>query len=306
MLDQLSSQNTKISLETVQNSYNVISSKLIEKLIGAFLNKDVDELINEIDNIEKKSYDFKNVNKKIIFGFHNYLIENRNDIDVNQTKKLILELNNLMNDINIYVSPYLLLKTVFISYMTDGKPSKIVKKEVESEDLPLKIEEKVEKNDKNYFPGNNLDDKITKLKEARLNNVFVDPSKEILKDQQKKWEEFIKKLDDSNLLSLLVDSKIVVSSKDYAVIVTELEATSHLINASIYKIEKEYNKINKGDIKLISTTIDGWESLKKEYVKNTKNKVKYELIEESKIGYNEEVLKNIAEDVFKNVKIEME
>ncbi len=162
------------------------------------------------------------------------------------------------------------------------------------------------KNAKNYFPGNNFDDKMTKLKEARLNNVFVKPSKEILKEQQKRWDLFIKKMGDSNILSLLVDSKIVVSSSEYAVIVTELEATSHLINTSIYKIEKEFNKMFKSEIKLISTTVEDWENIKKEYVKNTKNKVEYKMIEESKIGYNEEILKGIAEDVFKNVKIEME
>ncbi len=147
---------------------------------------------------------------------------------------------------------------------------------------------------------------MTKLKEARLNNVFVKPSKEILKEQQKRWDLFIKKMGDSNILSLLVDSKIVVSSSEYAVIVTELEATSHLINTSIYKIEKEFNKMFKSEIKLISTTVEDWENIKKEYVKNTKNKVEYKMIEESKIGYNEEILKGIAEDVFKNVKIEME
>ena len=62
----------------------------------------------------------------------------------------------------------------------------------------------------------------------------------------------------------------------------------------------------KSEIKLISTTVEDWENIKKEYVKNTKNKVEYKIIEESKIGYNEEILKGIAEDVFKNVKIEME
>ena len=40
--------------------------------------------------------------------------------------------------------------------------------------------------------------------------------------------------------------------------------------------------------------------------KNTKNNIKYSIIEEEDIGYNDEVLKNIADDVFKNVKIEME
>ena len=62
----------------------------------------------------------------------------------------------------------------------------------------------------------------------------------------------------------------------------------------------------KNKLKLISITTEEWEELKKEYVKNTKNNVKYEFVEESKIGYNEEVLKSIAEDTFKNVTIEME
>ena len=309
MLDQLSSQNSKITLDIVQKSYNVISNKLIEQIIAFFLAKDSDNLIKLISEIETKSYDFKNVNKKIIFGLHNYLIENKNDIDVDTIKNLIIELNKLMNDINIYVSPYLLLKTIFISYMSESNEkidAKTDEKEIKNEITVEKEEKKEEKVEENYFPGNNFDEKTLELKEIRLNNVFVNPSKEILKEKQKEWSNFISKLDDSNLLSLLVDSKIVVSSKDYAVIVTDLEATSHLINTSIIKIEKEFNKKTKGDIKLISTTADDWERLKKEYVKNTKNNINYKILEESKIGYNEEVLKSIAEDTFKNVKIEVE
>ena len=313
ILDQLSSQNSKIDLETVQKSYNVISNKLIESILAAYLTKDSRKIIEIVDNIESKSYDFKNVNKKLIFELHNYLITNKDDIDSNSIKSLILELNKLMTDINIYVSPYLLLKTVLISYMTPTKTVKIVKEKAEEDQKIDKKEEKItksvkieQKNEKNYFPGNNFDDKIAELKKARLNNVFVDPSKEILKENQKKWSDFVSKLDDSNLLSLLVDSKIVVSSEQYAVITTEIEATSHLINANLPGIEKEFSKKYKNKLKLISITTEEWEELKKEYVKNTKNNVKYEFVEESKIGYNEEVLKSIAEDTFKNVTIEME
>ena len=307
ILDQLSSQNSKITLDIVQNSFNIIGNKTINDLLDCFFNNDTNKLIDIIDNIKNKGYDFKNVIKRIVEAFYNYLVSN--NTNVINIKNLILELNRLLNEINIYVNPYTLLKTVFLSYMSSENNiiTPIPIKEVEKEEKIEKVvEQKEEEKSENYFPGNNFEDKFDKIKKVRINNTFVDPTKEELKENQKYWQEMQKNLKDANLMSLLVDTKLSASSAKYAIIATEIEATAHLINSSISKIEELFKKKSKKDIKFVCVTNDEWEELKKEYVKNTKNKIKYTFEEEDDISYNDEVLKDIAEDIFKNVKKEME
>ena len=107
-------------------------------------------------------------------------------------------------------------------------------------------------------------------------------------------------------MSLLVDTKISASSELYAIITADLEAVSHLINVSINKIEEEFKKICNKEIKLICVTSEQWFALKQEYAKNSKNNVKYSFVKEPDLEYNDEALINIADDVFRNVKIEME
>ena len=299
ILDQLSSQNNNITLETVQKSYNIVNSKLINEIVSSFVDNDKKTIICKLDEIENNGYDFKTVNKKIINGFYNYIINN--DSNFENIKKIILELNKLMSDINIYISPYLLLKTILITNINNNIYDTKVNK-LDNKKIPLK--EKI--NNENYFPGNNFDEQLEKLKEIRINNVFVNPTKQELKDKQEKWEKFKNELNDSSILSLLIDSKVVVSSEKYSVIQTELEATSHLINMSILKIENLFNEKYNTNIKLISITNDEWRSLKSEYVKNTKNNKKYSIVEEIKMEYNEEELKTILGDVFKKSKIEVE
>ncbi len=307
ILDQLSSQNNKITLEVVQKCFNIVGKKVIDETINSFISKDSNKIIEIVDSIENKGYNFKNVVKRIIDAFYEYII-NEENVNISSIKSLVLELNKLLNDVNIYVNPYILLKVVFLSYM--GEKFKIVDSELKKEEKNIKSSVNTTKkeieNKENYFPGNNFDEKFERVKKTRINNTFVNPTKEELKENQKYWENMQTKIKDANLMSLLVDSKISASSSEYAIISTELEATSHLINTSIIKIENEFNKISKKKLKFVCVTNDDWNNLKKEYVKNTKNNIKYSIIEEEDIGYNDEVLKNIADDVFKNVKIEME
>ncbi len=310
ILDQISSQNDKITIETVQNSFNIIGNKTIIELLKAFESKNSNELIKIIDDIQVKGYDFKNVVKKIIEALYLKLVNDESNVKI--IKNLVFDLNKLLNEVNIYVNPYVLLKVEFISLMgdkllSDTENSKTVSQI--SEDLPkneLEEEKAKPKISENYFPGNNFDDKFDKFKKIRINNTFVDPKKDVLKETQNCWNEMLKKLTDESLMSLLVDSKVAASSINYSIISTDLEATAHLINTTINKIEEMFKKSCKKNVKFICVTNDEWKELKQEYVKKTKNNQKYVFVEEEKMGYNDEELRGIAEDVFKNVEIEME
>ena len=306
ILDQLSSQNSKITLETVQNNFNIIGKKFIESIVEFIKNNKKNELLELIDVISQKGYDFKNVIKRLIEELIQELVNETMMVEI--VKKIILELNNLLNNINIYVNPYVLLKTVLLSYMISPDEISYLKvsekeKNIENDSGSLKNEEIEEKN---YFPGNNFEERLEQIIKLRINNTFVNPTKKDLQENQKNWQILQKNIKDANLLSLLVDTKISASSENHAIITADLEAVTHLINVSINKIENEFNNICKKDVKLICVTTEKWTKLKQEYAKNTKNNIKYTFVKEPDLEYNDEALINIADDVFRNVKIEME
>ncbi len=155
---------------------------------------------------------------------------------------------------------------------------------------------------KEYFPGNNYVD----IKEIRINNSFVNPKKEFLNVTRERLDNYLKKEKNKNILSLLIDTSIVVSSDTHAIIQTEIEATSHLINALLSEIEANYKKVTKDELKFIAISKEEWKDLKEKYVNNLKNKVKYEFVEEKKIEYNNDELGNIANELFAKEKIEVE
>lgn len=304
ILDQLSSQSDHISIETVQDSYRVVSSKTINELVEAFNLGDKDRILNIVGNIEKCSYDFKTVIKRLITSFYEKLISGSVDSEV--YKEIIFSLNHLISEINIYINPYMLLKTTLISSLPRVSESKnyigeLENTKYEEEKSNQDVLEKENKSD--YFPGNN--ENTLDLVQVRINNTFVNPKKEYLNEVKENWKLLLKKLKKENLLSLLVDSEVVASSDTNAIISTELDSTCHLINSNCYDIDEEYlNKVNK-KIKFICVTNDKWEKIKQEYVLNKKNKKKYEYMDESNLGQNN-VLKEIANSVFASEKIEME
>ena len=305
ILDQLSSQNSKITLDIVQKNFNIVGTSTINDILESFFDNNSEKIIKLIDDIKKNGYDFKNVVKRIIDALYNYLVNNNDRAEL--IKKLVLELNNLLNEVNIYVNPYTLLKVVLLSYNNNSIKKHHEKnntiKEIECSENNSKTEDKTEEN---YFPGNNFDEKLDDLKKIRINNTFVDPTKEDLKKTQKSWDELQEKIKDDNLKMLLVDTKISASSSRYAIITTDLEATAHLINASLSKIEELFEKKFQKSINFICITEEEWKTFKQEYVKNTKKGIKYEIVQESDISYNDNTLMDIADDVFKNIKIEME
>ncbi len=302
ILDQLSSQSSVITLDTVQKSFNIIGLKTINIIIDYIFDNKKAKLIQVIDEIQQKAYDFKNVVKKIIEQLYLRIVEE--NIELSTAKKIVLELNSLLNEVNIYVNPYILLKVVLLSYNQPSDTSQNIKCETVSSHPNVDTE--LQSESQNYFPGNNFDEKIEKIIEIRINNTFVEPTKEKLKENQELWQKLINNLSDSKLMSLLVDTKLSASSSTNAIISTDLEATSHLINVSLSRIEDEFYKKFNQNIKFVCVTTERWQILKKEYSNNIRNNIKYTFVEESDLGYNDEVLKDIAKDIFKNTKIEME
>ncbi|MBQ9833688.1 MAG: DNA polymerase III subunit gamma/tau [Bacilli bacterium] len=340
ILDQLSSQYDNISLDIVQNSYNIVSTILIEQLNNAFLTNDYLKIIEIIDEIKSKGYDYKNVAKKIINIFMNMLIANRNEYsssNISKLKKAILEINQSINDANIYVSPYILLEAIMLATVdsevaieTSKEDKKVTNNvnrvdsnyfpgnnlnqvEVEKDEkIPVTEESKETEfsrdDNKNYFPGNNFEESdYEKLKNIRINNCFVNPQKLILEELKEKWNSFVNNINDSQILSVLVDTNVVAASDLYVIITSGSKGTAELVNLNINKVDEVASEYFNKKLKLVAITDEEWIVQKKGYIQNLKNKKTYSLIEEDDIQYTEEEndeLADIASEIFSEDKIE--
>lgn len=324
ILDQLSSQYDDISIEIVQNSYNIVSSGVIENLAISFINDNYSEIIKIIEEIKSKGYDYKNVAKKIIESFANLLIANRSDYSlsiINRIKKIILEINQSINDVNIYVNPYILLETIMLASINEeinnnyfpGNNSKDNDTPIINFNKKNKAKENEDyynnnKNDENYFPGNNFEESnYEKLKNIRINNCFVNPQKAILEDLKEKWDGFVSKIDDSQILSVLIDTSVVAASDYYVLITSQSRGTAELINLNIGKVDEIVLNYFNRPLKLIALTEEEWLIQKKQYVQNLKNKKVYSFITEDDIQYKEnesDELANIASEIVSEEKIE--
>ena len=340
ILDQLSSQYDNISLDIVQNSYNIVSTILIEQLNNAFLTNDYLKIIEIIDEIKSKGYDYKNVAKKIINIFMNMLIANRNEYsssNISKLKKAILEINQSINDANIYVSPYILLEAIMLATVdsevaieTSKEDKKVTNNvncvdsnyfpgnnlnqvEVEKDEkIPVTEESKETEfsrdDNKNYFPGNNFEESdYEKLKNIRINNCFVNPQKLILEELKEKWNSFVNNINDSQILSVLVDTNVVAASDLYVIITSGSKGPAELVNLNINKVDEVASEYFNKKLKLVAITDEEWIVQKKGYIQNLKNKKTYFLIEEDGIQYTEEEndeLADIASEIFSEDKIE--
>ena len=139
---------------------------------------------------------------------------------------------------------------------------------------------------------------IDKLKKIRLNNSFVNASKNEKEKFKKSWEIFINKevlKNNVEILSLIEDVNVEVVSPTNVMFSHKSPSTAILFNQSLNNLEQEFNNSENYKIKFICLTSEEWDREKQEYISN-KNK-KYEYIEEPNTEKESEVL-NSAMDIF--------
>ena len=138
---------------------------------------------------------------------------------------------------------------------------------------------------------------------ARINNCFVECSKDIKVSFAKEWGDFISSLitKDKSLMSLLADTSILAASNTYVLIQSKINSTNELINNSIDDLGKYYEDYSGNKVKFAALTDELWQKEMENYRNNIKNGIKYNYIEEK-----EEVSEdsNVIEDTPKSDNIE--
>lgn len=312
MLDQLSKNNEKITLELVTKEIGSISNKKIEELIEALDTNNLQQIENIFKDFENINLNYKVVIKKIVYMLSEFAIKILEDnvsqrITYDDCKNLVIDLNDILNKVNIYVNPYLLIKMVILSYLklNDEKLPKMKKKlsknvmetQVITDKNDVDKEEKITKIEENKININSNENKF----DIRINNCFVNANKNDLLKVKELWNTFINNIDNIALKGLVSDTFVVASSDKYVIIVTTILHNEMELNKKSNEIESSFGN----NYKLVFISEDRWEREKREYIVKVRSGYKYELQEEQKQEKNETIGNDIS-NVFDLDKIVVE
>lgn len=311
ILDQLSKEETKISLDLIKKTYGYLSMELLNNLFLSLNNGDMDKVLEIFTQIEKQNIDTSILIKKLIdFIYHEEI-----QIKLGQTS--VLAENNEINTAALDLEKcyqkndsFVLIKMTLINYFFKQfkKNSKeIISREIILGNEPVKNEIKKEDlNHENLIKTQddpellNKEFKINQMISIRINNSFVNAEKAYKNEFIKKWQEFIvkTKLNQPELMGIYDDLSVEVVSDKNALFSSESTSNSVLFNNSLSEIEKKFNKFAKSDYKFICLYIEDWNKEKKKYILDKKTK-KYNYINEDQINmeHSNETI-NMAKDLF--------
>lgn len=295
ILDQLSSNNTKISINEVIANFGSISKKQINDLFECILNNDVTKFVKMIQKLKSTAVDYKLLIKKLLERIEEEAIRIKSDynyqgIPYQSVNNMALDLASISNYVNINIDPYLLIEISLLKYFKTSSTTKVenasseVQNTLSRNESNQKVAEEAEENISQEMniskTSAGIQEKVAKLKMIRVNNCFINAKKEYLQSLKAAWPNFITELADKTLMNLLVDSNIVAASDQIAIITNELEGTVNLINEKLMDLEKEYNKKYNNNYKFIAINEESWNKEKQIYIQNLKNKIEYKYMEE--------------------------
>ncbi len=295
ILNQLSTSSSSVTLETILANYGSVSIVKIKSIIESFLKNDYNELKKIFDDLMKSSIDYKNFIKKMIDELFIIAINYKSENDGQKyslLKKVVFELNDLINKININVDPFLLIFMIFVENMGSIDifkiPEKLEDDKVEIQDKGTEI---VINDTKNLINDSNFSDFIVTLIPIRINNCFAQADKNNLKIFKENWHKFIENNDLNNeLKNLVIDCDVVLASSNVNIVIHPQKSIVELFNKELLNIERKYKECVGVELKLLALTTTDWNKEKEIYISKIRDGYKYSLL-------NEPVLEEIAEKI---------
>ena len=353
ILDQLSSGNDEITADLVTSNFGSVSTKRIENIIKNIFLGNTSELISDLDEIQNQGTNYNIFIEKLILELRKKAIElklgnNKYIYYYDDIFNIIVDLNELLGKLNINVNPYILIEITLLKYIKKDDKSINLSTDISKNDSQNyfpgnnfgesdnKNEQNVDdKNQEINDLGNNLETDIEKDKDLgnnleteknssnsigfdvtiRINNCFVDASKDMKKELSSNWVEFMNYLMriDRNMVSLLADSSVLASSGKYSLIQSKSEGTNNLINSEIDKLEKYFNDFSGNNVLFAAVNDDLWKKEVEKYRINLKNKIKYTYIEEKSLNSDSisvtddmdvDDIEKVASEIFDSYEIE--
>ncbi len=307
ILDQISSTEEKIDEKKVISNFGTISDKKIKEFIDLMDKKNINDILNTIRKFKNDGVNYKLLISKLIDGFKQVLIDLRLDkckynFKFENIYNMIFELNSSLSTSNNVIDSFSILEVVIIKYIDISDNNKVII----NNSNDIKDDISIEKNEsdslvENDNTNNDIKNNIKFNIDIRINNTFANAKKNYLVNLKEKWNDFIIYESNANkkLMSYILDTEIVVASDCYAILTNKLESTVDLINENIKLLEQDLKNFYGNVYKLVCLSLDDWNECKEKYIFNTKNNIKYSIINEA-----EEESNNIIDDDESNDELE--
>ena len=294
-------------------------------------NNDYTAINKQIDEISNCGITPLNFINEFVEYLLNIIIDNQCESKeyLLNIRNLIFKLNDIVQNFNSIVNPFTLIKVELLSinYFPGNNDVNIshtetLQKSVKNNDIDkqyankkdfvnevnVKIDEKNvnEENDIKILEEHNNNNIIIndEIKKIRINNSFYKASKDLKQKFLFTFQEVKDKLSIENnfkLLGMIENATVeVVSSKN--VIFSFNNANDAIIfNENVNSIEKYYNEKNNSVYKFIAISLNEWDIIRQEFIKN-KGKV-YSYIDENDVKYmsdEKDETFELAESLFGN------
>ena len=320
ILDQVQQENNVVNMECIEKIYGIVPVYLIENLISFFKNDNINEIVDLVNQFKQMGINYKSLIKQLIEKLKKEAIdylENKDYDNFTKFKNCVIELNETLNHVNVYIDPYTIFEMTILGLCNSNFTS-VDNKALEIADTKNELKKIIDADSKqNYFPGNNFEDKeLDRIKKIRINNCFVNPKKSVLENIKQEWVQFSNMSQNSQVLSLLVDVVPVAASDEVIIVSTASNGTCELFNLNLTKLENELLKERNLNQKLIALTDSEWKKSRSEYATNLKNGFKYEYIKEDevkktsstkeKIDTESSNIEELAQEIFDKDKIIIE
>ncbi len=337
ILDQLSSNTEKITINDVIEHFGSVSKKQINDLFKLITQNDVDNFDNMMKKFKELAIDYKVLIKKMLEKIEEEAIKCKKDsnyqgLSYDLLRQMAFELADISNYINMSIDPYLLIEISLLKYFNDQNLSQTPKTEVlnqkesdtqiisreintkkkQFEETPTSVSRENEELNSEIISREIISSPETYLEliKVRVNNCFVNAKKEYLQKIKDLWQTYLNNLNDKSLLNILIDCTVVTASDKIAVLTNVVDGTSNLINSRLSELESSFNKEFNTNYKFIALTTAQWNEEKENYINNLKNKYEYHYMDEPKkaevIENNIDNIEKIAYDIFDKEKIEIE
>jgi len=292
--------NNKITEEDIYAINGNVSNAEIEYLSDLIIKKNLNPIINLLNDYHNTGKDLVKIVEKLINNLTKQMIKENDTNICMMIKKIsetlekmkntsigkiylevcIFEICNKQQENNILTVPVEKYNNVPLNQEKEIE----IKKNVEKEST-VPVEIKKEDNDvyNNIVrPKKDLDE----FKKIRVNNTFVDVDKKVKNEIVNKWNllnDYTFDKENGALVCELLDAVPEAASNSYLILSYSYDSSVEKGNMYIEKYENVLCEYLGMNLKLVFLTQEEWKKYKIEYIENTKNKVQYNYIEESKI-----------------------
>lgn len=325
LLDKLIAYtNEEITEETVHDVNYSVTEDVIKELLVYIHNREIEKYINCIDSLDNRGKDLLKLVDELILYLRDAVIEKNNLKDTSITNNDIILYINTLNEISIKMKttnyPKILLETYILTL--DNKNNVInendnqnnIEKQKAKKEIEPKEEKKVllsEQKKEQVITQRVIKDSEVKdiktfeeLKKIRINNSLATGNKTLLSKLKNEW----RKISEYSVnqvygvdAGMLLDSTLALVSENNLLVVFPYQSMADRANNDIPRIEEILKLTFNNEYKFIALDDNEWNKVKKEYIKNLKNNIKYSYIEENT---DYDILFNKKDDIIVDQAIE--